>query len=110
MKNVLLSKSDELSWGVRDFLEKLKKALKKTKQGSFKSQDIRNMLAVSPRNLKYYLSQLVAYGHLKVIGGNRYRGFEYELLKPEEYEELKEELRSALDSNLERIKDRIKEK
>jgi DNA primase len=104
MKGVLLSKSDELSWGVRDFLEQLKSSLKKLEKESFKSNEARNMIAVSPRNLKYYLRQLLDYGHIRVVGGNRYRGLEYELLRPEEYEELKEELLSSLDKNLDKIR------
>ncbi|MGH1339800.1 MAG: toprim domain-containing protein [Aureispira sp.] len=104
MKNVLLSKSDELSWGVRDFLEKLKGVLKKHQTTTFTSPLVRDSISIKPRSLSNYLRQLVEYGHLKILSGNRYRGFEYELLKPEEYEELKADLDNALDKNLEKIK------
>ena len=104
MKNVLLSKSDELSWGVRDFLEKLKVVLKKLDTTTFTSPLVRSSMSIKPRSLSNYLRQLVEYGHLKILSGNRYRGFEYELLKPEEYEELKANLDNALDKNLEQIR------
>ena len=61
-------------------------------------------MSIKPRSLSNYLRQLVEYGHLKILSGNRYRGFEYELLKPEEYEELKADLDNALDKNLEKIR------
>lgn len=104
MKGVLLSKSDELSWGVRDFLEKLKDWLKDNELESFKSQQIRDALRIDPENLKYYLRKLKQYGQLKVIGGSRYTGLEYEVVKLEEYEELKQDLNSVLDRNLEKIR------
>jgi energy-coupling factor transporter ATP-binding protein EcfA2 len=107
MKGVLLSKSDKLSWGVRQFLEKLKSVLEKAEKQVFTSPFARDSLDIKPRSLSNYLRDLVAHGHLKILGGNRYRGYEYELLKPEEYEELKEHLYDALDKNLEKIRSKI---
>lgn len=105
MKGVLLAKSDELSWGVRNFFEKLKGVLAKTEQESFKAQEIRNAIEINPRSLRHYLKQLTDYGFTKVIGGNKHRGFEYEVVKPEEYKRLKEQLDNALDKSLKKIQE-----
>lgn len=105
MKEVLLSKSDELTKACRDFYEKLKVHLTREKKQSFYKSDIRAFMRINPNNLKYYLKQLSQYGYIKAIGGNRYKqGTEYEISDLEEYERLNQTLLSALDQALIKIK------
>jgi len=107
MKEVLLSKSDELTKACRDFYEKLKAHLSKEKKQSFYKSDVREFMRINPNNLKYYLRQLTQYGYTKTIGGNRYKqGMEYEISDLEEYERLNQSLLSALDQALIQIKQR----
>ena len=105
MKDVLLSKSDELTKACRDFYEKLKAHLTKEKKQSFYKSDVREFMRINPNNLKYYLKQLSQYGYIKTIGGNRYKqGMEYEISDLEEYERLNQTLLNALDQALIKIK------
>ena len=105
MKEVLLSKSDELTQGCRRFFERLKDWTVKEKKPSFYSQDVRVAFRMSPNNVKYYLATLARYGYVKIIGGHpRKNGYEYEVTNAEEYEKLQNELTNALDEALRRIK------
>ena len=48
---------------------------------------------------------LVRYGYLKVVGGNRYKkGYEYEVADYEEYKTLRESVSNVLDEILKKIK------
>ncbi len=104
LKTVLLAKSDELTKACRDFLELLKTYLSKHQKKSFYSKEIRKTYRFAPTTLNRHLSDLNRYGYLSVIGGNRARGYEYELLNMEEYENLKNSIETALDKALEDIK------
>jgi DNA primase len=101
LEGVLLAKSDELSGACRKFLENLKSWLQKENRQSFYAKELRAAFRISPDNLKYYLRQLHAYGHIKITGGNRYRkGFEYEIEDIGEYEKLKHNVGHTLDKLL----------
>lgn len=104
MKDVLLSKSDELSKACRDFFESLKSHLQKQKKISFYREDVRHWMRVNPNNLRYYLKQLVQYGLLKVVQRHKNLGNEYEVSNLEEYQDLNGQLSSVLDKALEEIK------
>lgn len=105
LKDVLLVKSDELTKGCRDFFERLKHHLNGQNKKTFYSQEVRLPLRMSPNNLKYYLSILVRYHLVKIIGGHpRKKGYEYEITSSEEYQELQNQLSNALDKALEKIK------
>ena len=104
LKTVLLAKSDELTKACRDFLELLKTYLSKHQKKSFYSKEIRQAYRFAPTTLNRHLSDLNRYGYLSVIGGNKARGYEYELLNTEEYENLKNSIETALDKALEDIK------
>jgi len=104
LKEVLLTKSDELTKGCRDFFERLKKHLLKENKTTFYNNEIRKNFRMNPSNLKYYLAILTKYNLIKVIGGHpRKQGYEYEILSTNEYQKLKQSM-SALDSVLEKIK------
>ncbi|MGB1216538.1 MAG: toprim domain-containing protein, partial [Saprospiraceae bacterium] len=104
LKDILLSKSDELSGACRKFFERLKNHLKKEKNTVFYASEIRRELRLSPQSLRRYLTHLSSYGLLKITGGNRYRkGYEYEICNMEEYAQLKDNIKTALDIALEKI-------
>ena len=104
LKDVLLTKSDELTKGCRDFFEAVKRHLAKEQKTSFYSQQIRKAFRMSPNNVKYYLAILSKYNLVKVIGGHpRKQGYEYEIISIKEYEVLKDSMNS-LNIVLEKIK------
>ena len=107
LKEVLLNKSDELNGACRNFFERLKNHLKDEKKTIFYAAEIRKELRLSPQSLRRYLHDLVAYGLVKITGGNRYKkGFEYEIINVNEYRELQQGIKTALDIALEKIKER----
>lgn len=104
LKDVLLTKSDELTKGCRDFFERVKTYLAKENKTTFYSQQIRTAFRMSPNNVKYYLAILSKYHLVKIIGGHpRKQGYEYEIIGLEEYQKLKESMNS-LNTVLETIK------
>jgi len=104
MKDVLLSKSDELTKACRGFFEGLKADLQREKKTSFYRNEVREWKRINPNNLRYYLKQLVQYGYLNIIGNHKHNGHEYEVSRLEEYQNLNGNLISVLDSALEAIK------
>lgn len=105
LKEVLFSKGDELAKATRNFLEQLKAMLAAECKDSFTAREIRQQLRIAPGTLKRYLSELERYGYLKG-SGNRYRHYEYTILRMDEYESLK----SSIDSHLQAIVARIEAK
>jgi len=99
LKEVLFSKSDELTGACRKFFEHLKSHLKKEKQESFYAAAIRRSMRLNPNNLKRYLIELSRHGYLKITGGSKYKGYEYQIPDFSEYEQLK----SSIDRKLESI-------
>ena len=105
LKEVLLSKSDELSGACRKFFETLKGHLQKENKRSFYAKQIRSALRIRPTTLKRYLYQLHANDYLKIVGGDKFRkGYEYEVLNYEEYQALEDNIKTALDKALDNIK------
>jgi len=100
---VLLRKSDELSGACRSFLEELKFHLKRHKQDSFTTHEIRKPLRIPYSTLKRYLLQLRQNGFVEVVGGDRKNGFCYQITEPKEYEELKNGVQTALDEALNKL-------
>jgi len=108
LKDVLLAKADELSGECRRFFENLKGWLKTNNKASFYKSEIREAFRMNPNNLKYYLSQLLRYNYLKIVGGNRHKsGYEYEVTNTEEYRQLNQSLDNALDAALTNIKNKL---
>lgn len=105
LKDVLLAKSDELTKATRRFLDLLRIYTKREKKDSFYSGEIRKSYRVSPATVKRQLSTLVKYGYVKVAGGSKSKGYEYELVN--EAENLRSNLENALDTTLEKIKVRL---
>jgi DNA primase len=99
LKDVLFSKSDELTKATREFLELVKGMLQVSKVTSFTARQIREAYRINPGNMKRYLAELLRYGYIKG-SGNRYRGsYEYSIVNLQEYETLK----SSIDTHLQDI-------
>jgi DNA primase catalytic core len=105
LKDVLLAKSDELSAECRSFFERLKQWVKTAQKTSFFASQIRESFRMNPNNLKYYLIQLVRYGYVKPVGGDKYkRGYEYEISNFEDYNKLNSNILNVFDEVLAKIK------
>lgn len=105
LKGVLLQKADELSDPTRRFLERLKSWLIENKKEQFKTSDIRNHLNVTASSIKRYLPELLNCGHVKIIAGNKSRGYTYEITSYEEYKTLRFSIDNVLDRLLEELKE-----
>jgi DNA primase len=104
LKEVLFSKSDELTRASRTFLEGVKALLREQGRTSFQAREIRQQLRLAPTTLKRYLIELERYGYLKVNRGPRHTKYEYSIADGAEYDQL----RSAIDQHLQIILDQLK--
>jgi DNA primase len=106
MKDVLFSKSDELTKATREFFEKLKEYTKQNSLTSFKTQDIRKLFRMEPRTIQRYMKELSQYSYIKRITGQKGRtGFEYTITDTEEFNRLT----AAIDSHIEEVLKNIRE-
>ncbi len=106
MKDVLFSKSDELTKATREFFEKLKEHVKQKQLVSFKTQDIRKAFRMEPRTIQRYVKELSQYGYIKRINGQKGRvGFEYNIVDAEEYNKLQ----TAIDGHIEEVLKSVRE-
>jgi len=100
LKDVLFSKSDELTKATRSFFELLKSHIQEKGLQSFKAQDIRRVFRMEPRTIQRYMKELTQYGYIKRIYGQKGRsGFEYGIIESEEYNRLK----TAIDGHIETV-------
>jgi DNA primase catalytic core len=107
LKEVLFSKSDELTKATREFFERLKSYMQENQLTSFKTQDMRRVFRMEPRTIQRYMKELVQYGQLKRIYGVKGRsGFEYGLTDGDGYQALQTEIQRHLDEILQQIKGR----
>ena len=108
LKDVLLSKADELSKPERSFFESLKGWMESTGKESFYAKEVRDVFRMHPSKLKRYLHNLSTYNLIRVIGGNRFKsGYEYEVIAPQEYKSLTSAVNSVLDSVLDDLESKI---
>ena len=100
LKEVLFSKSDELTNATRHFLENLKTHIVNNQLSSFKTQDIRKAFRLAPRNIQRYIRELHQYGYIKKISSQAGRaGYEYRITNTQEYYDLQ----GAIDNHLQAI-------
>jgi DNA primase len=105
LKDVLFSKSDELTKATRDFLEQLKQYLQSNNLQSFTAQQIRKAFRIEPRTIQRYIRELKQYGFIKPVSGFKRRiGFEYSIADAAEYTNLKTEIDSHLQAILEKLR------
>jgi DNA primase len=100
LKEVLFSKSDELTRATRNFFEQLKQYVTDNSAPSFTPQQIRKAFRIEPRTLQRYIRELKQYGLIKAVSGFKHRkGFEYSISDPAEYGHLT----GAIDQHLQTI-------
>jgi DNA primase catalytic core len=105
LKEVLFSKSDELTRATRDFFERLKSYMQENQLTSFRAQDIRRVLRMEPRTIQRYMRELVQYGQLRRIYGVKGRsGFEYGLSDGDSYKTLQTEIQRHVAAIMEQIR------
>jgi DNA primase len=105
LKDVLFSKSDELTQVTRGFLEKLKLHLSENKIESFTAQQIRKVFRVEPRTIQRYIRELKQYGFIKSVSSFVHRkGFEYTITDTNEYSQLKTEIDTHLQNIIATLK------
>ncbi len=103
LKDVLLAKSDELTNASRSFLEMIKQYLKGLDRTTFYSKELRHEYRIAPTTLKRHLGILSRYDYIKIIGGSRIKGFEYELELRDSYKYLKQNIDNVLDDVLKKL-------
>ncbi len=108
LKDVLLAKSDELTNACRSFLENLKEKQQKSGKQSFYRSDVREWMQINPHNLRHYISQLLQYDYIKIVGGSKHKtGYEYEITSKNEYMSLNNKIANALDAALQKVKEAV---
>ena len=104
LKDVLFSKSDELTKATRSFFEILKTHLTETNEQSFTPHQIRKAFRIEPRTLQRYIRELKQYGLIKAVSGFKHRrGFEYSVADGSEYSRLRSEIDGHLQAIIEKI-------
>lgn len=105
LKDVLFSKSDELTAATRTFFERLKSYLTDNHQTSFTPQQMRKVFRIEPRTIQRYIRELRQYGFLKPISGFKHRsGFEYSVMDVAEYGQLKTQIDGHLQAIVEKLR------
>jgi hypothetical protein len=99
MRDILLTKSDELPKATRQFFEGIKEWMKQEGKTSFTSKTLRNHFRLYPMKANRLLKTLEQYGYLKRVGGNKKLGYEYEVVDWDDYSRLKGNV-NVLDSLL----------
>lgn len=100
MKNILLKKSDELGYATRKFLENVKQYLQSNQLKSFTNKQIRIVLKENPSSQKKYMVELQQYGYVKKQEGDKKKGFIYEIVNMQEYNQLQHIINTTLDNIL----------
>lgn len=103
LQHVLLRRSDELDGGVRDFYEQLKMILETKGLNAFKVSEIRHELQLPPRTMYHYMSILLAYDYVHIIGGKQRTGYEYEILNASSKQGLLQGIETHIETVLTRI-------
>ncbi len=104
LKDILLRKSDELTGGCRDYLEQIGQYLKDNDSIRFTNREIRKYLKLEPTKQKRFTKTLLESYYIKRVQGNKARGYEYEIVSPDEYRELQSHITDVLAQNLQRAK------
>ena len=104
MKAILLRKSDELTGAARNYLEQVKAYLQKEKKSIFRTRESREALRMNYSNQKRYMIELLRNNYIKKASGNQIKGYQYEIVSYEEYEQLKKGIDTVLDEILTNLK------
>ena len=104
LKDVLLRKSDELSGSCRDYLQHINEYLQSNQQTKFTNREIRKHLKLEPTKQKRFTKLLLESYYIKRTQGSKAKGYEYEIISPDEYNQLQSKITGVLAENLEKIK------
>lgn len=104
LKDVLLRKSDELSGSCRDYLQHINEYLQSNQQTKFTNREIRKHLKLEPTKQKRFTKLLLESYYIKRTQGSKAKGYEYEIVSPDEYNQLQSKITGVLAENLEKIK------
>ncbi len=103
IQEVLLRKSDVLNGACRQFFEMLKGYLKVNALTTFTNAEIRRTLRVNPSNQKRYMLQLQSAELIQKTKGNKRKGYVYEVVSYDDYENTNKQIESLLKSTLENL-------
>ena len=104
LKDVLLRKSDELSGSCRDYLQHINQYLQESQLTKFTNREIRKHLKLEPTKQKRFTKTLLESYYIKRTQGSKAKGYEYEIVSPDEYNQLQSKITGVLAENLEKIK------
>lgn len=97
MKEILLRKSDELTGACRNYFERLKQWLNEEKKTAFTNTQARQALRETHSSQKHYMVGLQQSGFIRKCSGDKKKGFYYEVVSHEEYEQLRTGIAGVLD-------------
>lgn len=106
LKEILLRKSDELTGACRNYLENIKTYLEQEDKKRFTNREIRKALKTNQSNQKRWTLSLLYNYYIKRVKGSKSKGYEYEIIRIEEYRKLKEQIGNVLDETLGKLKNR----
>lgn len=110
LKDILLRKSDELTGACRDYLQCISQYLQHNQQTKFTNREIRKHLKLEPTKQKRFTKILLESYYIKRMQGNKARGYEYEIVSPDEYSELQSRITGVLAENLQKIRQHLTKK
>ncbi len=103
IQEVLLRKSDLLNGACRQFFERLKTHLKINEQSTFTNAEIRRVLRLNPSNQKRYMVQLQLAELIRKAKGDKRKGYVYEVVNYEDYENTNKQIEALLQSTLQSL-------
>ena len=104
MKEVLLRKADELSGATRNYFEQLKTLLQEQKQSTFTNKEIRKALRLPGTTVRRYHNDLLQNGYIKLQESKKKKGYCYEIVSYEEYNQLQNKITVVLDEILNQLR------
>lgn len=103
LKETLLRKSDGLTGACRNYFEKLKLYLLGESQKTFTNRELSNKLRIPITTVKRHHLDLYNSGYLKVAKKDKFKGYEYEIVSYEEYQQLQDGINNVLEDNLKNL-------
>ncbi len=100
---VLLRKSDLLSGACRDFFERLKSHLKKTKQKNFSNAEVRSWLRLAKSTVRRRFLELLDADVMQRVATKEKKIYRYELTVTDDYATLKTTIAKALQDCIDKI-------
>lgn len=112
LKNILIRKSDELTGGLRSYLENIKNHLYKTQTNIFTSAIVKQTLSIPNSTIKRYNALLLEQGYIqrneKLEQEEKKKGYKthvYEITSIEDYSVLQSKIMNVLNANMYNIKE-----